>query len=245
MSDSRIIVALDFADCFRVLELAGQLDPFRCRLKVGKELFTAGGPQVVRELIAQDFDVFLDLKFHDIPNTVAGACRAASELGVWMLNVHAAGGRHMMEAARQAIESVRPRPYLIAVTMLTSLDKDDIREVGFSGTARDNVLTLARLASSSGLDGVVCSPQELTCLRKEHAHEFLTVTPGIRPAGSDRLDQKRVMTPLEAIQRGASYIVIGRPVTGAPKPMEALIAIEGEVARGLSDLGHRSEGKPV
>lgn len=236
MSDSRVIVALDYADCGRALELAGQLDSSRCRVKVGKELFTVGGPQVVRELIAQGFDVFLDLKFHDIPNTVAGACRAASELGVWMLNVHAAGGRHMMEAARQAIESVLPRPRLIAVTMLTSLDKDDIREVGFSGTVRHNVRRLARLASSSGLDGVVCSPEELTCLRKEHVPEFLTVTPGIRPAGSDRLDQKRVMTPLEAVECGASYIVVGRPVTGAPEPMEALIAIESEVAGAMAGV---------
>ena len=245
MSDSRVIVALDYADCGRAFELVGQLDPSRCRVKVGKELFTVGGPQVVRELIAQGFDVFLDLKFHDIPSTVEGACRAASDLGVWMLNVHAAGGRHMMEAARRAIESVRPRPYLIAVTMLTSLDRDDIREVGFSGTVRDNVRRLVRLASSSGLDGVVCSPQELSCLRKEHAHEFLAVTPGIRAAGSDRSDQKRVMSPLEAIQFGASYIVVGRPITGAPDPLEALFAIESEVAKSLSNLGCRSEQKPV
>ena len=236
MSDSRIIVALDSADCARVRELAGQLDPLRCRLKVGKQLFTVGGPQVVRELIAEGFDVFLDLKFHDIPNTVAGACRAASELGVWMLNVHATGGRLMMEAARQAIEPVKPRPYLIAVTLLTSLDKDDIREVGFSATARHHARKLALLANSSGLDGVVCSPQELTCLRQDHAHNFLMVTPGIRPAGSDRRDQKRVMTPLEAIQRGASYIVVGRPITGAPEPMEALIAVESEVARALAGV---------
>ncbi len=225
----RIIVALDLPDPDAALELADRLDPSRCRAKVGKALFTRGGPGVVGGLRRRGFEVFLDLKFHDIPNTVAGACRAAADLDVWMVNVHASGGRRMMAAAREALASSSRRPLLTAVTVLTSLDDEDLAEAGFSGTPRDSVLRLARLAEDAGLDGVVCSPLELEPLRGVVGDEFLRVTPGIRPADSARGDQKRVMTPAEAVSRGAHYLVIGRPITGAPDPAAALAAIADEI----------------
>ncbi len=226
----RIIVALDLPDPDAALELAGRLDPSRCRVKVGKELFTRGGPGVVGGLRRRGLEVFLDLKFHDIPNTVAGACRAAADLDVWMVNVHASGGRWMMEAAREALAASSPRPLLTAVTVLTSLDDEDLAEAGFSGTLQDSVLRLARLAENAGLDGVVCSPLELEPLGRVVGDEFLRVTPGIRPADSARGDQKRVMTPAEAISCGAHYLVIGRPITAAPDPAAALAAIAEEIA---------------
>lgn len=229
MSDNRIIVALDFASAREALALAQRLDPARCAVKVGKELFTREGPGVVRELTQAGFPVFLDLKYHDIPNTVAGACRAAAELGVWMLNVHASGGTAMMRAAREAVEHVRPRPLLVAVTVLTSLDGADLDEVGLAGPPREAVLRLARLARDAGMDGVVCSPREIRVLRDGLGPDFALVTPGIRPAGAATGDQKRVMTPAEAVRDGASHLVIGRPITGAPRPLDALTAIEGEM----------------
>jgi orotidine-5'-phosphate decarboxylase len=226
----RIIVALDLADPYAALGLADRLDPSRCRVKVGNELFTRGGPGIVGGLRRRGFEIFLDLKFHDIPNTVAGACRATAGLDVWMVNVHASGGRRMMEAAREALEASSPRPLLTAVTVLTSLDDDDLEEAGFSGTPRDSVLRLARLAEDAGFDGVVCSPVELEPLSGVVGDGFLRVTPGIRPADSDCGDQKRVMTPAEAVSRGAHYLVIGRPITDAPDPAAALAAIAEEIA---------------
>ncbi len=225
----QIIVALDFPTADQALELVAKLDPQRCRLKVGKELFTRSGPELVRTLVAQGYDVFLDLKYHDIPNTVARACAAAADLGVWMVNVHALGGDKMMRAAREALEGLERRPLLIAVTILTSMGEEDLPGIGLSGSPAENVRRLAALAQTSGLDGVVCSPQEVTMLRDELDAEFSLVTPGIRPAGGDKGDQTRIMTPAQALAAGSSYLVIGRPITAAPDPLAALEAIEAEL----------------
>lgn len=224
-----IIVALDFANPADALALVERLEPGRCKLKVGKELFTRGGPVLVEKLVARGYDVFLDLKFHDIPNTVAGACAAAADLGVWMVNVHALGGRRMMEAAREAIEKSGHKPLLIAVTILTSMGEDDVYQIGLAGTPAENVLHLALLAQQSGLDGVVCSPREIEPLRQTIGADFQLVTPGIRPAWAATGDQKRVMTPVQAVAAGANHLVIGRPITGASSPIEALIRIEDEL----------------
>lgn len=226
----RVIIALDFPAPQAALEMVAHLDPARCRLKVGKELFTRGGPQLLEQLRKQGYEIFLDLKFHDIPNTVAGACAAAADLGVWMINVHALGGRKMMVAAREAIDKASHRPLLIGVTILTSMGEDDIREVGMAGTPAENVARLAHLARDTGLDGVVCSPQEVTLLRQDMGEKFLLVTPGIRPAWSAKGDQQRITTPGEAVRMGADYLVIGRPITAAPDPLAALVAIEQEIA---------------
>lgn len=233
--DPRIIVALDYANAADALAIVDRLAPELCRLKVGKELFTRSGPELVRALVGRGFDVFLDLKFHDIPNTVAQACRAAAELGVWMVNVHAQGGRKMMTAARAALDDAGAgaggrRPLLIAVTVLTSLGVEDLAEVGLSGSPADNVLRLATLARDSGLDGVVCSPQEAAALAASLGPAFRLVTPGVRPAGASTDDQKRVMTPGQAIAAGAHYLVIGRPITQAPDPIAALRAIAAEIS---------------
>ena len=221
-SDSRIIVALDYPDEKNALALVDRLEPGSCRLKVGKELFTRAGPALVRALVSRGFDVFLDLKFHDIPNTVASACRAAADLGVWMLNVHALGGARMLAAAREGIERSGHASLLIAVTILTSMDEDDLAAVGLAGTPADNVRRLALLAESCGLDGVVCSSRETTMLRGQVGDDFVLVTPGIRPSGSAPDDQRRIMTPVEAVSAGASYLVIGRPVTQADDPTGVL-----------------------
>lgn len=228
-SNPRVIVALDYPDARPALALAARLDPADCRLKVGKELFTAAGPQLVRELVDKGFGVFLDLKFHDIPNTVAAACRASAELGVWMLNVHASGGRKMMEAAREAIDSSAHKPLLIAVTVLTSMDEAGLHEIGVVRSPRDQVLHLAGLAQQSGLDGVVCSAQEAGDLRAKFGQDFSLVTPGIRSAGADAGDQSRIMTPATAIRAGADYLVIGRPITQAADPPAALLSIQTEI----------------
>jgi orotidine-5'-phosphate decarboxylase len=228
-NDPKVIVALDFESSDKALALVDQLDPSMCRLKVGKELFTRTGPQLVEKFIGKDFDVFLDLKFHDIPNTVAKACVSAAELGVWMVNVHAQGGPKMMEAAREAIAGYNQRPLLIAVTILTSLTDDDLQAVGLQGTAEQNVLRLAQLAEQSGLDGVVCSPMEVLTLREKVSENFKLVTPGIRPTGSSKDDQSRVMTPKTALAAGSNYIVIGRPITQAKNPLAALQAILTEI----------------
>lgn len=228
-SNPRVIVALDFAGADDALALAKRLDPVRCRLKVGKELFTRSGPGLIGCLHELGFDVFLDLKFHDIPNTVAQACRAAAELGVWMLNVHTLGGRHMMAAAREAADAAPRPPLLIGVTILTSMGQDDLIEVGLSGTPENNVLRLARLAESVGLDGVVCSSREVTVLRDTFGKDFQLVTPGIRPAGAVVDDQQRITTPGDAMEMGASYLVIGRPITRAGDPVAALAAINAEI----------------
>ena len=230
MKDSRIIVALDFSSEQQVLEFTDQLEPSMCKLKVGKELFTLAGPDMVRKLIDNGFDVFLDLKFHDIPNTVARACKVAADLGVWMLNVHALGGRNMLNAAREALETSQNRPLLIAVTILTSMGHEDLQEIGLNGTPEDNVLRLASLANEAGLDGVVCSSKEVTNLRQTQGDTFTLVTPGIRPAGSDAGDQKRIMTPVDAVQAGSSYLVIGRPITQSPDPVQALQNINTDLA---------------
>ena len=228
-SDPKIIVALDYPDAASALNLVNRLAPDLCRLKVGKELFTMAGPQLIETVQKKGFDVFLDLKFHDIPNTVAKACEAAAKLGVWMVNVHALGGRKMMQAAREALEKFEQRPRLIAVTILTSMDEQDISEVGLQGTPEQNVASLARLAKESGLDGIVCSPKEVTQLRQELSEDFLLVTPGVRPQGASQDDQKRTMTPKQALQSGASYLVIGRPITKAADPLEALKVICTEI----------------
>ena len=229
MKQSKIIVALDFADASSALALAGRLDPALCRLKVGKELFTAAGPDLVRALVARGFEVFLDLKFHDIPNTVAAACRAAAGLGVWMMNVHASGGRRMMTAAQEALAGLERRPLLIAVTVLTSMSAEDLGEVGVSDAPADQVLRLARLTQDCRLDGVVCSAQEATLLRADLGAAFRLVTPGIRPAGTEAGDQRRVMTPVEALRAGATDLVIGRPITAAADPLAALQQIQSEI----------------
>ena len=224
-----IVVALDYADVSQALALSGQLDSRHCRVKVGKELFVRGGPALVEKLMAQGFDVFLDLKFHDIPHTVAQACKAAAELGVWMVNVHASGGRRMLEAAANSIANSRHRPLLIAVTILTSLDDSELSEIGFQGTAADNALRLAQLSHEVGLDGIVCSSREVSLMRQNIGSQFILVTPGIRPKGSRQDDQRRIMTPVEALQAGSDYLVIGRPITAADSPIGALSAIQTEI----------------
>ena len=234
MSHPRIIVALDYPDPASALAMAQRLSPQLCRLKVGKELFTAAGPGLVDTLVQRGFDIFLDLKYHDIPNTVAQACRAAAGLGVWMVNVHALGGRAMMSSAREAIETAARRPHLIAVTVLTSHTQTDLTEVGIGGTAQSAALRLASLAQACGLDGVVCSAQEAQSLRSALGERFLLVTPGIRPSGDAAGDQARIATPRAAIEQGASYLVIGRPITRAQDPSAALHAIHHEVEMALS-----------
>lgn len=229
VNSTQIIVALDFPDAVLALALVDRLDPALCRLKVGKELFTVAGPELVRALVARGFDVFLDLKFHDIPNTVAAACRVAAGLGVWMLNVHASGGRRMMAAAQEALADLPRRPLLIAVTVLTSMGAEDLAEVGVADMPADQVLRLARLAQACKLDGVVCSAQEASMLRDKLGPDFRLVTPGIRPAGAEASDQRRVMTPAEALRAGATDLVIGRPITAASDPLAALKNIQGEI----------------
>ena len=226
----RVIVALDFPDGAQATDFADRLEPGSCRLKVGKELFTRAGPQLVEELVARGFDVFLDLKFHDIPNTVASACHAATDLGVWMLNVHALGGERMLLAAREGCARAGHAPLLVAVTILTSMDAQDLTAVGLAGSPEENVLRLATLAQRCGLDGVVCSSRETTLLRERIGPDFTLVTPGIRPAGSQQDDQRRVMTPRQAISSGASYLVIGRPVTQADDPVSVLRTVNSELA---------------
>lgn len=228
-SNPRVIVALDYADAASALDFVARLEPGACRLKVGKELFTAAGPRLVEELIKRGFQVFLDLKFHDIPNTTAQACKAAAELGVWMVNVHALGGRRMMEQARQALDGYAQRPLLIAVTVLTSMDSADLTELGLDGGAEKWVSRLAGLAQSSGLDGVVCSAREAALLKRQFGAGFRLVTPGIRPSGAHADDQSRIVTPLQAVSDGADYLVIGRPITKAVDPAAALAAINHEL----------------
>ena len=229
MNDPKIIVALDYASQPEALALVERLDPKLCRLKVGKELFTACGPALLDELHRRGFEVFLDLKFHDIPNTVASACKAAARLGVWMVNVHALGGRRMMAAAREALEGTGKRPRLIAVTVLTSMGQADLNELGIAGEPRDTVLRLAALAQASGLDGVVCSAQEAAALRQERGADFCLVTPGIRPASAAQDDQVRIVTPAEAVRLGSNYLVIGRPITKAADPLQVLQQINLEI----------------
>jgi len=213
-------VALDYSSAEDALRLAEKLEPRLCRLKVGKELFTAAGPNLVEKLMHKGFDIFLDLKFHDIPNTVANACKAAANLGVWMINVHALGGRRMLMAAREAI--AQGSTQLIAVTLLTSMDQNDLADIGLQGTPDQIVERLARLAQDCALDGVVCSALEAASLRQQLGKDFCLVTPGIRPVDNQSDDQKRITTPQQAIRNGADYLVIGRPVTQAKDPLMVL-----------------------
>ena len=226
-----VVVALDFENKAQALNLVSQLDPQLCRLKVGKEMFTHFGPELVKELQQRRFDVFLDLKFHDIPNTVAKAVKAAADLGVWMVNVHASGGSKMMSAARESLVTYgTEKPHLIAVTVLTSMEQSDLTELGISLTPAQQVLKLAALTQQAGLDGVVCSAQEATLLKQQFGKNLMLVTPGIRPASSSQDDQKRVMTPAQALAAGVDYMVIGRPITKAAQPLDALHAIVREIS---------------
>ncbi|HBV40953.1 MAG TPA: orotidine-5'-phosphate decarboxylase [Erwinia sp.] len=220
---SRILVALDYADRASAMAFVDRIDPRSCRLKVGKEMFTLFGPQLVRDLQQRGFEVFLDLKFHDIPNTTAHAVAAAADLGVWMVNVHASGGARMMTAAREALVSFgKDAPLLIAVTVLTSMEADDLRGIGIELSPADQAEKLARLTQQCGLDGVVCSAQEAVRFKQALGQDFKLVTPGIRPAGSEVGDQRRIMTPQQALRAGVDYMVIGRPVTQAADPAVAL-----------------------
>ncbi|GAA0344669.1 orotidine-5'-phosphate decarboxylase [Bowmanella denitrificans] len=231
MKDPKVVVALDFDNQKHALQFVDQIDPGSCRLKVGKEMFTYFGPDFVKQLIQRDFDVFLDLKFHDIPNTVAKACVAAAELGVWMVNLHASGGTKMMETSRQALEQFgNERPLLIAVTVLTSMSETELRATGVDKSPAEQVLHLAKLTKHAGLDGVVCSAQEAQMLKQALGSEFKLITPGIRPAGADIGDQHRVMTPEQAIKAGVDYMVIGRPITQANDPVTALNSINHSLA---------------
>ena len=227
---SRLIIALDFATAEQALTFVKDLQPSQCKLKVGFELFVAAGPEFVRHLVQRGFAVFLDLKFHDIPNTVASACKAAAQLGVWMLNVHASGGVTMMQAAKAALADLPNPPKLIAVTVLTSMDKAQLASTGIQLEPFEQVQYLAKLAQDSGLDGVVCSAQEAALLRAQLGDEFLLVTPGIRPEGSDKGDQSRVMTPRQAKQAGVSYVVVGRPITQAAEPQAIIAQINADLA---------------
>ena len=232
--DPRIFVALDFANPLRALALADRLDPAACGVKVGKELFVTAGPEPVRWLVARGFNVFLDLKFHDIPNTAAQACAAAARWGVFMLNVHASGGRAMLEAARRAVDDASKAagvrtPLLIAVTVLTSLDRAALLDLAIDAEPASLALRLARLTQRARLDGVVCSAAEARVLRDALGPDFKLVTPGIRPAGSGSDDQARVVTPAQAIANGADYLVVGRPITAAADPLAALADIEASL----------------
>lgn len=223
---NRIIVALDYDNQAEALSLVAKLDPSQCRLKVGKEMFTHFGPAFIKELHSQSFEIFLDLKFHDIPNTVAKACRAAADLGVWMINCHASGGLAMMQTAKQALaEYGDEAPLFTAVTVLTSMSQEDLQQSGISMSIPDRVTLLAELTQQAGLDGIVCSALEAEALRAALGPDFLLVTPGIRPVNSAADDQKRIMTPARAISSGSSYLVIGRPITKADDPMKSLSEI--------------------
>lgn len=225
-----IIVALDFPDERGTRTMLDKLDPALCRVKVGKELFTRCGPALVGRMVADGFEVFLDLKYHDIPNTVAAAVSAAADLGVWMLNVHASGGRRMMAAAREALDKCDNRPLLIGVTVLTSMSAEDLREVGVQLEPQAQVQKLALLTRDCGLDGVVCSAMECAGLRQLLGTSFTLVTPGIRPAGDQAGDQRRVQTPASALASGSDYLVIGRPITQAADPGQKLRAILEEIS---------------
>jgi orotidine-5'-phosphate decarboxylase len=229
-SESRIIIALDYPSERDALAFVDKIKSEQCRLKIGKELFTRCGPSLVEKLVSRGYDVFLDLKYHDIPNTVARACQVAAELGVWMLNVHTLGGRNMMTAARDALQNCSHQPLLIGVTILTSMNSQDLAEVGLQADPAENVNRLARLAKDSGLDGVVCSAMESANLRNNLGADFKLVTPGIRPAGSKTHDQSRILTPADAIKQGSDYLVIGRPITESSDPLETLLTIESEIS---------------
>ena len=229
-TEQRVIVALDYDNAGDALAFADAVHPSDCRLKVGLELFTLAGPSLVEKLASRGFDIFLDLKFHDIPNTVAQACRAAAQLGVWMLNVHTLGGPRMLAAAREAIDGCPDKPLLIGVTILTSHSAEELPQIGLTKSPSEMVVNLASMAQQAGLDGVVCSPHEAASLKQTQGDAFVLVTPGVRPAGSDNNDQARIMTPAEAISQGSDYLVIGRPITRAPDPVAALAEIIASIS---------------
>ena len=228
--NSKIIIALDFSQREQVLQFVAPLNPQLCCLKIGKELFTSYGPSLVEELQQLGFKIFLDLKFHDIPNTVYKAIRAAANLGVWMVNVHASGGRQMLLQARQAITDSQHKPLLIAVTILTSLDVEEVAEIGYQRDLTAQAVHLAKLSYECGLDGVVCSAHEANLIKQATSSSFLSVTPGIRLACSIQDDQMRIMNPLQALNAGADYLVIGRPITQAPDPLNVLEQITQQIA---------------
>nr|WP_318381554.1 orotidine-5'-phosphate decarboxylase [uncultured Enterobacter sp.] len=233
VTHSPVVVALDYAECDKALAFVDRISPADCRLKVGKEMFTRFGPQFVRDLHQRGFDVFLDLKFHDIPNTAAHAVAAAADLGVWMVNVHASGGARMMSAAREALVPFgKDAPLLIAVTVLTSMDASDLLDLGITSTPAEHAERLARLTQQCGLDGVVCSAQEAVRFKQEFGQAFKLVTPGIRPQGSEVGDQRRIMTPEQAQAAGVDYMVIGRPVTQSADPAQTLKAINAALGKG-------------
>lgn len=218
-----VIVALDFANEMDTLNFVRRLDPSLCQLKIGKELFTATGRSLVEKLVNQGFKLFLDLKYHDIPNTVAQACKVAAQMGVWIVDMHVSGGRRMMEAAVNAVANETHRPNLIGVTVLTSMEESDLREIGLTQSPQELVLQWAKLAQSSGLDGVVCSAQEASILRQNFGQNFLLVTPGIRlDTANNQDDQRRIMTPKQALEAGSSYLVMGRPIVQAADPIAVL-----------------------
>lgn len=227
--DSRVIVALDNLNTVEVNSLVTKLDPSLCKLKVGKELFTIAGPKLVEQLVVSGYDVFLDLKFHDIPNTVYKACKAAANLGVWMVNVHASGGLKMLLEAKKAIDESEHKPLLIAVTVLTSMNEEDLKQIGITQGINEHIKHLAQLSYQSGLDGVVCSALEAKMIKDATSRDFLTVTPGIRLADSKTDDQTRIMTPAGAISNMADYLVIGRPITSAKDPQTILLDILGQL----------------
>lgn len=229
MTESKVIVALDYNDEKKALEFVDRVSSNLCRLKVGNELFTSAGPKFVAKLVDKGFKVFLDLKYHDIPNTVSRACEAAADLGVWLVDVHTSGGPVMMSAAAEALSKYRERPYLIGVTVLTSMDSSQLNSIGVTAEPKEQVIRLAKLAKESGLDGVVSSAQEVTLIKTNVAAPFICVTPGIRPAGVSIGDQKRIMTPAEAIAAGSDYLVIGRPITQAEDPVKALVDINASI----------------
>lgn len=230
MIDQKVIVALDYDNQADALAFVDRIDPSTCRLKVGKEMFTLFGPDFVQELHRRGFSVFLDLKFHDIPNTCSKAVRAAAELGVWMVNVHASGGERMMTVSREILEPYgKDRPLLIGVTVLTSMEQSDLRGIGLDVAPQEQVMRLATLTKNAGLDGVVCSAQESSMLKSSLGQTFKLVTPGIRPAGTEAADQRRVMTPVEAVAAGSDYLVIGRPITQAANPADVLAQINASL----------------
>lgn len=230
VQNSPIIVALDYPRADAALAMASSLDPKQCRVKVGKELFTRCGPQILEDLHKQGFEVFLDLKFHDIPNTTANAVAVAADLGVWMVNVHASGGRRMMDACVEKLSTFKQKPMLIGVTVLTSMQSEDLADIGLAVSPLEQVIRLAALTQECGLDGVVCSSHEVRDLKAKFGKEFKLVTPGIRPAFAPKGDQRRIMTPSEAVSAGSDYLVIGRPITQAEDPLKALELIHQELS---------------
>ncbi len=238
MKHNPIIVALDFNSAEQALSLVDRLSPSNCRLKVGKELFSACGPSLVRQLVDRNFDVFLDLKYHDIPNTVSRALRVVADLGVWMVNIHASGGMAMMSQARETLDSLGGvRPLLVGVTVLTSLGREDLQQLGTDIEPAEQVRRLAQLCAQAGLDGVVCSAAEARQLRSELPAEFCLVTPGIRRPQDASGDQKRVFGPVEAIENGSDYLVVGRPITQAESPPEALQEFNSALAGFAESIG--------